>query len=142
MSSPISNNEVLQPDGWPTPKGYANGIAASGRTIYVGGQIGWDETGRFTAEDLVGQTRQILKNIVAVLKAGGAGPRHLVRLTWYVTDIAAYRAHQRELGQAYRDEMGRFYPAMSLVQVVSLAEPRAVVEIEATAVIPHDETAP
>ncbi|HWK44015.1 MAG TPA: RidA family protein [Stellaceae bacterium] len=128
--------EVLQPEGWPAPKGYANGIAARGRTLYVGGQIGWDETGRFVADDLAGQTRQALKNIVAVLQAGGAMPRHLVRLTWYVTDMAAYRASQREMGQVYRDEIGRIYPAMTLVQVLSLAEPRALVEIEATAVMP------
>lgn len=125
----------LQPPGWPEPKGYANGIAASGRLIVTGGQIGWDADGRFAA-DLVGQTAQALRNIRAVLAEAGAGPEHLVRLTWYVTDIAAYRASLRELGAVYRAVMGRHFPAMALVAVTALVEPQARVEIEATAVLP------
>lgn len=128
--------QVLQPPGWPKPKGYANGIAATGRTVFVGGQIGWDETGTFPEKDLAGQTRRTLENIVAVLREAGAGPANVTRMTWYVTDIKEYRERQREIGQAYRDVMGRHYPAMTLVQVVSLAEPEALVEIEATAVVP------
>ncbi len=127
----------LQPPGWPEPKGYANGIEARGRLVVTGGQIGWDERGRFPAADLVGQTAQALRNIRAVLAEGGAGPEHLVRLTWYVTDIAAYRASLRELGGVYREVMGRHFPAMALVAVTALVEPEALVEIEATAVLPE-----
>ncbi|WP_448188063.1 RidA family protein [Azospirillum sp. sgz301742] len=131
-----SVHTILQPPSWPAPRGYSNGIAATGRTVFVGGQIGWDETGRFAATDLVGQVRQALVNIVAVLAEAGAGPEHITRLTWYVTDMDAYRAAQRELGAAYRAVMGRSFPAMALVQVVSLVEREALVEIEATAVVP------
>ncbi|MDW8398004.1 MAG: RidA family protein [Acetobacteraceae bacterium] len=126
---------VLQPPGWPAPKGYANGVMGHGRIICVGGQIGWDEQGRF-AQGFVAQAEQALANIVAVLKEAGAGPEHVARLTWYVTDLAAYRAAQRELGVAYRRVMGRNFPAMALVQVVGLVEPEALVEIEATAILP------
>ena len=126
----------LQPPGWPEPRGYANGIEAWGRTIFVGGQIGWDETGRMASQDLAGQIGQALRNIVAVLAEAGAGPEHVTRLTWYVTDMAAYREGQKAIGVAYRDVMGRHFPVMALVQVVSLVEPDALVEIEATAVVP------
>lgn len=134
--SPDIDFQVLQPPSWPKPRGYANGIAATGRTVFVGGQIGWDETGTFREKELAGQTRQTLANIVAVLREAGAGPANVTRLTWYVTDIADYRERQREIGRAYQEVMGRHYPAMTLVQVVSLAEPEALVEIEATAVVP------
>ncbi len=132
----VGPNQVLQPEGWPKPRGYSNGIAATGRMVFVGGMIGWDETGRFHAKDMAGQTLQALRNIVAVLREAGAGPEHVTRLTWYVTDMAEYRASQKELGRAYREVMGASYPAMALVQVVSLVEPEAKVEIEATAVLP------
>ncbi|MFO1070994.1 MAG: RidA family protein [Geminicoccaceae bacterium] len=129
-------HEVLQPPGWPKPKGYANGIAASGRVVFVGGQVGWDETGAFVARDLAGQVRQVLRNIRAVLAEAGAGPEHVTRMTWYVTDLDGYRGSQRAIGEAYREVWGRHYPAMALVQVVALLEPEALVEIEATAVVP------
>jgi enamine deaminase RidA (YjgF/YER057c/UK114 family) len=126
----------IQPEGWPRPSGYANGTAASGRLIFVAGQIGWNpETCRFESDDFVAQTAQALQNIVAVLRAAGAEPRHLVRLTWFVTDKAAYLAAQREIGVVYREVMGRHFPAMSVVAVAGLLEDRAKVEIEATAVI-------
>ena len=126
---------ALQPPGWPQPKGYANGMVAKGRFLVTGGLVGWDAAGRFP-EGLIAQIRQTLENIVAVLEAGGAKPEHLVRMTWYVTDIEAYRASLRDLGPVYRAVLGRHFPAMALVQVVSLVEPAALVEIEATAVIP------
>jgi enamine deaminase RidA (YjgF/YER057c/UK114 family) len=133
----VSGRAVLQPPGWPAPRGYANGIATTGRLVFIGGQIGWDSSGRLVAHDLVGQARQALANILAVLAEAGAGPEHVTRLTWYVTDMASYRSAQRELGAAYREVMGRHFPTMSLVQVVALVEPGAVVEIEATAVLPE-----
>ena len=107
---------VLQPPGWPRPRGYANGIAAEGRLVFVAGQIGWDETGPLVSDDLAGQVRQALANIVAVLAEAGAGPEHVVRLTWYVTDRASTCA-RREIGAAYRDVMGRHFPAMAVVVV-------------------------
>ena len=129
--------KVLLPPGWAKPKGYANGIAAHGTVVAVGGQIGWNPaTGAFETDDFVGQVRQTLQNIVAVLAEAGAGPEHIVRLTWYVTDKHEYLARLAEIGQAYRDVLGRNFPAMALVQVVALLEDRAKVEIEATAVIP------
>lgn len=124
----------LQPPGWPAPKGYANGMMGEGRIICVGGQIGWDATGRFPA-GFAAQARQALENIRAVLQEGGAGPEHLARLTWYVLDIAEYRASLPELGAAYRAVMGRNFPAMALVQVSGLVEPEARLEIEATAIV-------
>jgi enamine deaminase RidA (YjgF/YER057c/UK114 family) len=125
----------LQPPGWPEPRGYANGIEASGRLVFVGGQIGWDETGAFPASDMAGQVRQTLLNIVAVLGEAGAGPEHVARLTWYVTSRAEYLAQQKEIGAAYREVMGRHFPAMAVVEVTALVEADARVEIEATAVV-------
>jgi enamine deaminase RidA (YjgF/YER057c/UK114 family) len=128
--------EVLQPEGWPRPSGYANGIAASGRLVFVAGQVGWNpETCQFETDDFVAQTTQALRNIAAVLRAAGAEPRHVVRLTWYITDKAAYLAAQREIGLTYREVMGRHYPAMSVAVVAGLVEGQAKVEIEATAVV-------
>ena len=126
---------LLQPAGWPRPKGYSNGIAATGEVIFVGGQIGWDETGKF-AEGLPAQIEQTLANIVAVLAEDGAGPADITRLTWYLTDIDDYMAHQAEVGAAYRKVIGRHFPVMAVVQVVRLVERQALVEIEATAVKP------
>jgi enamine deaminase RidA (YjgF/YER057c/UK114 family) len=126
---------VLQPSGWPAPKGYANGMMAQGRILVTGGVVGWDERGVFP-EGLVAQTRQVLSNIRAILETGGAEPRHLVRLTWYVVDMDEYLANLKELGRVYRDVLGTHYPAMALVQVVRLVERAARVEIEATAVVP------
>lgn len=126
--------KVLQPPGWPSPKGYANGMSARGRLVVTGGVVGWDVMGNFP-EGLVAQTRQCLSNIVAILTQGEAEPKHLVRLTWYVTDIEDYLANLRPLGRVYREVVGAHYPAMALVQVVRLVERAALVEIEATAVV-------
>ena len=131
------HRRVLQPDGWAAPRGYANGIAAEGRTVFVAGQVGWNARGEFESDDFVVQVEQALANVVAVLGAGGAGAEHLVRMTWYVTDKAAYVARRKEIGEAYRRVIGRHFPAMTLVQVAALLEDRAQVEIEATAVVPH-----
>ena len=128
--------EILQPPGWPRPKGYANGIVASGRHVFVSGMVGWDAQGVFHSDDFAAQTRQALVNIVQVLAEAGAGPEHIVRMTWYVVDRDEYLAAQREIGTAYRDVIGRHYPAMSAVAVSALMEPRARVEIEVTAVVP------
>lgn len=126
----------LQPPGWLAPKGYANGIEARGRTIYVGGQIGWNAQQQFETDDFIAQTGQALRNIVEVLREAGAGPEHMVRMTWYITDRDEYNARLRELGPVYRDAMGKNFPAMTCVQVAALVETRAKVEIEVTAVIP------
>ena len=126
----------LQPPGWPEPRGYANGIAASGELIFVGGQIGWDETGAFPHADMAGQVGQALRNIVAVLAEAGAGPEHIVRLTWYVTSRTEYLDSQKAIGAAYRAVMGRHFPVMAVVEVTALIESAARVEIEATAVRP------
>lgn len=131
-----SGTQVLQPSGWPMPKGYANGMAADGRIVVTGGVIGWDTEGRL-AQGFVAQVRQTLSNIAEILAAGGAGPAHLVRLTWYVVDIEEYLASLKELGRVYREILGAHYPAMALVQVVRLVEKDARVEIEATAVVPR-----
>jgi enamine deaminase RidA (YjgF/YER057c/UK114 family) len=128
--------DILQPPGWAQPKGYSNGVAARGRVVCVSGMVGWDAQGRFHTDDFVGQARQALENIVAVLREAGAGPEHIVRMTWYVLDKREYLASGRELGAAYREVIGRHYPAMSAVQVAGLMEERARVEIEATAIIP------
>ena len=127
---------VLQPEGWAAPKGYANGIEARGRQIYVAGMIGWNGQGVFETDDFVAQCRQALQNIVDTLACAGAGPEHVVRLTWYVKNKREYLARARELGQAYQQVMGRNFPVMALVQVADLVEDRAQVEIEATAVVP------
>lgn len=129
-------NRTLLPPGWKKPKGYANGIAASGTQIFVAGQIGWTAEERFETDDFAGQTRQALQNVVAVLKEAGAGPEHVTRLTWYVTDKHEYLGALAAVGAAYREVMGRHYPAMTLVEVRALVEDRAKVEIEATAVLP------
>ena len=128
--------KTLQPPGWAPAKGYANGIAARGMQIFVGGQIGWNAQQQFESDDFIAQTAQALRNIVAVLQEAGAGPQHMVRMTWYILDRVEYNARLRELGQAYRDVMGRNFPAMSCVQVAALMESRAKVEIEVTAVLP------
>lgn len=128
--------KILQPEGWAPPKGYANGIAAEGRLVVTGGQIGWNpETCQFETDDFVEQVAQTLRNVVAVLKEAEAEPRHVVRLTWYIIDKAAYLAAQREIGRAYREVMGKHFPAMAVVVVAGLLEDRAKVEIEATAVV-------
>lgn len=128
--------KILQPEGWAPPKGYANGIAAEGRLVVTGGQIGWNpENCQFETDDFAEQTAQTLKNVVAVLREAGAEPRHVVRLTWYITDKAAYLAAQREIGRAYREVMGRCFPAMAVVVVAGLLEDRAKVEIEGMAVV-------
>ena len=131
-----SPHEFLHPSSWKAARGYSNGVAARGRTLYLGGMIGWNGRQQFETDDFVEQVAQTLRNIVEVLAEGGAGPQHLVRLTWYVTDLDEYIARLKELGAVYRDAIGSHYPAMSLVQVVALVEPRAKVEIEATAVVP------
>jgi len=128
--------QILQPSGWPMPKGYANGMAAEGRIVVTGGVIGWDAEERL-ADGFVAQVRQTLVNIAAILAEAGARPEHLVRLTWYVVDMDEYLANLKELGRVYRDVFGAHYPAMALVQVVRLVEQAARVEIEATAVIPR-----
>jgi enamine deaminase RidA (YjgF/YER057c/UK114 family) len=126
---------TLQPGGWPRPPGYANGVEASGRMVFVAGQIGWDATGAFPHDDLAGQVGQALRNVLTVLAEAGGGPEHVVRLTWFITDREAYLSATKEIGEAYRSAMGRHFPAMSVVQVAALLEPRALVEIEATAVL-------
>jgi enamine deaminase RidA (YjgF/YER057c/UK114 family) len=133
----MSPHEILHPAHWKPAKGYANGVAARGRMIFTGGLIGWNADGLFETDDFAGQVAQALRNVVAVLAEGGAGPEHLVRLTWYVTDKRDYLASLPEIGAAYREIIGRHYPAMALVQVVALVEDRAKVEIEATAVVPE-----
>lgn len=127
---------LLQPEGWVPPKGYANGVAARGTLVVTGGQIGWNAQQQFESDDFIDQTRQTLLNVRAVLAAGGAGPEHLVRLTWYVVSRDEYNARLKELGTVYREVMGKNFPAMACVQVAGLMEARAKVEIEATAVIP------
>lgn len=129
--------ELLQPQGWRQPAGYANGVAARGRMVFTAGHVGWDERCHFHSSRLADQARQALKNIVAVLNEAGAKPEHVVRLTWYITDKNEYMAQQKELGEIYREVMGGHYPAMALVQVSGLLEDAAKVEIEATAVVPE-----
>jgi len=127
---------TLQPPGWAPPRGYANGVAARGELVFVTGQIGWNGQGRFESDDFVAQAAQALRNVVAVLHAGGAQPAHVVRMTWYVVDRQEYLASLPALGAAYRAVMGAHYPAMTAVEVAALMEERARVEIEATAVVP------
>ncbi len=128
--------KLLQPAGWADPKGYANGVMARGAMIFVGGQIGWNAQQQFESDDFIAQTGQALQNILAVLQAGGAGPEHMVRMTWYVVDRVEYIARLKELGAAYRDVMGKNFPAMTCVEVSALVEERARIEIEVTAVVP------
>ena len=130
-------HQVLHPAGWPLPSGYVNGVAAKGRMVFTGGLVGWDAGGRFPA-DFAGQTRQTLANTLAVLGLAGAGPAHVVRMTWYVCDIDEYRTARKEIGAAYAELMGRNYPAMAVVEVTRLVEPLARLEIETTAVVPEE----
>ncbi|MBW9087305.1 RidA family protein [Rhizobium wenxiniae] len=128
---------ILQPEGWAKPIGYANGVSATGRQIFVGGQIGWNAQCRFETDDFVGQVKQTLENIVAVLAAGGAKPEHITTMTWYFTDKAEYLGNLKGIGQAYREVIGKHFPAMAAMQVVALVEDRAKIEIQATAVVPE-----
>ncbi|KQP13563.1 RidA family protein [Pseudorhodoferax sp. Leaf267] len=128
--------KLLQPPGWTAPKGYANGVAARGTMVFVGGQIGWNAQQQFETDDFIAQTGQALRNVVDVLREAGAGPEHMVRMTWYVTDRVEYNSRLPELGKVYREAMGRNFPAMTCVQVSGLMEARAKVEIEVTAVVP------
>lgn len=128
--------QFLNPPDWPRPKGYSNGVSARGRMVFTAGVIGWDEREEIRSDRLADQVRQALTNIVAILRAGDAAPEHVVRMTWYVTDVEEYRASLKEIGAAYRAVMGAHFPAMAVVQVVRLVEPRAKVEIEVTAVVP------
>ncbi|WP_069164738.1 RidA family protein [Nocardia altamirensis] len=128
---------ILQPPGWPRPRGYANGVAARGELVFVAGMVGWDTDGVFRAADITGQVRQALRNVVAVLAEAGAEPAHIVRMTWYVTDVDAYVQASQEIGVAFREIIGSFTAAMTAVQVSRLVEPDAKVEIEVTAVIPE-----
>lgn len=128
---------TLQPPGWPRPRGYANGIAARGRLVFTAGVIGWDADEVFRAADFTGQFRQVLLNTLAILREAGAGPEHVVRTTWYVVSRDEYLAHAREVGAAWRELMGRNYPAMAVVEVAALVEPAARLEIETTAVVPE-----
>ena len=127
---------LLQPPGWAQPRGYANGIAARGTLVFVGGQIGWNAQQQFESDDFVAQVAQALRNVAAVLQEAQAGPQHMVRMTWYITDRDEYNARLAEIGGAYRDVMGRNFPAMTCVEVSALVEQRAKVEIEVTAVLP------
>ena len=129
-------NQVLQPEGWPRPRGFAHGIKTRGTLVFTGGQIGWDNQCRFVSLDLTAQVRQTLENIVAILAEAGAEPQHVVRLTWYVTDKREYLACEREIGAAYLEIMGKNFPTMAVLQVAALVEDAAKVEIEATAVVP------
>lgn len=130
-----TGQRTLHPKGWKPASGYSNGIVASGRTIFVGGQVGWNADQVFESDDFVEQTKQALQNVINVLAEASAGPQHLVRLTWYVTDRREYAARRKEIGAAYRSVIGRHYPVMTLVEVSGLVEDRAKVEIEATAVL-------
>jgi enamine deaminase RidA (YjgF/YER057c/UK114 family) len=130
--------KLLQPPGWAPPRGYANGVAATGTLVFVAGQIGWNADQRFDSDDFVDQVRQALLNVRAVLAEAGAGPEHITRMTWYLTDKREYLTRAREVGAVFREVIGVYHAAMSAVQVSALIEDRAKVEIEATAVLPHD----
>jgi enamine deaminase RidA (YjgF/YER057c/UK114 family) len=130
-------NMLLQPEGWAKPRGYANGIAATGRHVFVAGQIGWNAQCEFEARDFLGQFRQALENVVAVLARAGARPEHVTTMTWFITDKAAYLRDAKAVGEAWREIMGRNYPAMAVVQVVALMEDAALIEVQAQAVIPE-----
>jgi len=141
MSAGTAGHDFLHPDGWPRGHGYAHGIAARGRTVFISGQVGWNpNTTAFESDDFAEQTAQALRNIVAVLKAAEAGPEHLIRLTWYVVDKQQYVAARSKIGAAYREIIGRHFPTMSVVVVSALVEDRALVEIEATAVVPDEKS--
>jgi enamine deaminase RidA (YjgF/YER057c/UK114 family) len=129
--------KVLQPPGWPRPRGYSNGISACGRTIYTAGVIGWDDQERLVSDGLPGQFEQILRNTLSILAEAGAGPEHVVRMTWYVTDRDDYVSHLKEIGACWRAHMGPHYPAMAVVVVSELVEPGAKIEIETIAVVPE-----
>jgi enamine deaminase RidA (YjgF/YER057c/UK114 family) len=128
--------KILQPPGWPKPKGYSNGIVANGRLVFVAGQVGWNAQEKFETSDLAGQARQALKNIVAILAEAGAGPEHICRMDWFLGDVKEYNASLRDLGAAYRDVIGKHYPVMTAVQVGGFVETGAKLEIEVTAVLP------
>jgi len=132
----VTDKKALLPPGWPRPRGYANGVSARGRVIFVAGMIGWNERGEFTSDDLADQVRQALANVVAVLAADGASPSHIVRMTWYVTDKREYVAAYPDIGRAFREVVGEYDIAMTAVEVSALVEDRAKVEIEVTAVVP------
>lgn len=129
-------HETLLPPGWPRPKGYANGISATGRLVFTAGVVGWDEREIFVAKDLPGQFRQILLNTLAILECAGARPEHIVRMTWYVTSREAYLRHLAEIGETYRTIIGKVFPAMAVVEVAALVDPEACLEIETIAVVP------
>src|SRR5262245_21631322 len=128
--------QILQPPGWARARGFSNGIAAQGTLVFIAGQVGWTGEGKWEARDFAGQFRQTLRNILAVLAEAGGRPEHIVRLTWYVVDLEEYRAALRDIGAAYREVIGKHYPAMAVVEVTGLVEPDARLEIEATAVLP------
>jgi len=132
----MQDMQVLLPPGWPRPKGYSNGVAATGRMVFIAGMIGWDEQGNFPSDDFAAQARQALMNVAAVLKESGGKPEHIVRMTWYVTDKREYLAAGKAIGAAFREIIGSYNAAMTAVQVTALIEDRAKVEIEATAVVP------
>ncbi|WP_458789611.1 RidA family protein [Yoonia sp. MH D7] len=134
----ITPHVFLQPDGWAPAKGYSNGVLAEGRMVFTGGLVGWNGQQEWEHTDMAGQFRQTLENIIAVLAEANAGPEHLVRLTWYITDKQEYNENMRAFGAAYRDVIGRHFPAMAVVQVAGLMEDEARIEIEATAVVPHE----
>jgi enamine deaminase RidA (YjgF/YER057c/UK114 family) len=136
LDNPAGSHRILQPQGWAKPKGYSNGMAARGRLVFVGGQVGWNAECVFAAQDLPGQVRQTLSNVVAILAEGGARPEHVTSMTWFLMDKRDYLARQKEIGAIYRDVMGRHFPPMAVVQVSGLIEDAALVEIQATAVVP------
>ena len=129
--------EILQPPGWPRPKGYSNGIATSGKIVVTGGLVGWDKNENFVEKDIAGQANITFQNILAVLNEAGASAEHIIRMTWYITDKDAYLASTKEIGLAYRQAFGKHYPAMAVIEVSSLMENAAKIEIEVTAVIPE-----
>ena len=133
----MTTHRTLLPPGWPRPRGYANGIAAKGRFVFTGGVVGWDEEERFVSGTLAGQFRQVLANTLAIIAEGGAGPEHVVRMTWYVTSVADYRDGLSEIGAAWRELMGKNFPTIAVVEVSALVEPEARIEIETTAVVPE-----